>query len=130
MKAGEVREVIALEIDGLCPARDFLIDLASHNPKGWQILSSQIRLSADVPRLQTRDTFKLLDLSRQLYEFRTRSGLRLYCFLDGDQLILLTNGGKKNTIKEQNRDIGKARACCDEFRSRVASGAVLTIIEP
>lgn len=130
VKAGEVREVIALEIDGQCPSRDYLIDLASHNPKGWQILSSQIRLSADVPKLQNRGTFKLLDPSRQLYEFRTRSGLRLYCFLNDDQLILLTNGGKKNTIKEQDRDIGKARTFCDEFRSRVATGAVLTIIEP
>jgi len=66
VKSGEVREVVALEIDGHCPARDYLIELAVDNPKGWQILSSQIRLSADVPRLQTRDTFKLLDPSRQL----------------------------------------------------------------
>ncbi len=130
VKSGEVREVVALEIDGHCPARDYLIELAAHNPKGWQILSSQIRLSADVHRLQTRDTFKLLDPSRQLFEFRTRSGLRLYCFLSDDQLILLTNGGKKNTVREQNRDIEKARTICDEFSSRVASGAVLTIIEP
>jgi hypothetical protein len=43
---------------------------------------------------------------------------------------LLTNGGKKNTVREQNRDIEKARTICDEFISRVASGAVLTIIEP
>jgi hypothetical protein len=130
VKSGASREVIALELDGQCPARDYLLDLANHNAKGWQILSSQIRLSADVPRLQTRDTFKLLDPSRQLYEFRTRSGLRLYCFLNDDQLILLTNGGKKNTTKEQDRDIRKSQAFCDEFRSRVASGAFLTIIEP
>lgn len=129
VQTGVARELVALELDGKCPAQDFLLDLESNNAKGFQILKGQIRFLADVPNVVPRDTFKLLDASRHLYEFRTRSGIRLYCFLAGDTIVLLTNGGKKNTKKEQNKDIRKAKQACDHFSKLIAKGAELTIIE-
>lgn len=108
VKIGSARELVALELDGKCPARDFLTELETSNSKGFQIL----------------------DGARQLYEFRTRSGIRLYCFLAGQALVFLTNGGKKNTKKEQNRDIQSAKRFFDRFEQLINQGAVLTIIEP
>ena len=130
VKSGSARDLVALELDGKCPARDFLTELEASNSKGFQILDGQIRFLSDVTNVVPRGTFKLLDGSRQLYEFRTRSGIRLYCFLAGETLVLLTNGGKKNTKKEQNRDIQSAKRSFDRFESLIKQGAELTIIEP
>lgn len=130
VKAGVAREVVALELDGECPARDYLLDLANNNAKGFQILDGQIRFLCDVPKVGPRETFKLLDASRQLYEFRLRSGIRLYCVVVGTELVLLTNGGKKNTKKEQNTDIQRARDAFDRFARLIEQGAELTIIDP
>ena len=94
------------------------------------MLYGQIRFLCDVPEIRNRKTFKMLDPSRQLYEFRTRAGLRLYCFLHGNQLVLLANGGKKNTKKEQTRDIEHAKQLQDEFLALKDAGAKLILIEP
>ncbi|MCP5531970.1 MAG: type II toxin-antitoxin system RelE/ParE family toxin [Akkermansiaceae bacterium] len=130
VKAGAARETVALQLDGECPARDFLLELAANNAKGFQILDGQIQFLCDAPRIQPRETFKLLDASRQLFEFRLRSGIRLYCFLAGEALVLLTNGGKKNTKKEQNADIQRARDTYERFSELIRQGAELTIIDP
>lgn len=127
---GSVREVVALGLDGEVSGLNFLRDLRRTNPKGHQILSGQIKFLCETPWLRPRETFKLLDAERQLYEFRLRSGLRLYCFLDGNALVILTNGGKKNTPKQQTRDIDRATRLHDEFRRLTAEGAKPVIIEP
>lgn len=129
VKAGVVREAVALELDGDCPAKDYLLELADNNAKGFQILDGQIQFLCDVPQVGPRKTFKLLDASRQLYEFRLRSGIRLYCVVVGSELVLLTNGGKKNTKKEQNSDIQRARSAFDRFAQLIGQGAELTIID-
>lgn len=81
IKSGVEREIVALELDKKCPAQDFLLDLKANNPKGFQILSTQLRVICESRVIRNRDRFKLLDASRQLYEVKTRSGLRLYCFV-------------------------------------------------
>lgn len=60
-----------------------------------------------------RNDRKFKRIARGIYEIKV-PGVRLYCFTDrlsDDQpmkLILATNGGGKNTKKEQNGDIKKA----------------------
>jgi hypothetical protein len=44
--------------------------------------------------------------------------------------VILTNGGKKNTPREQNRDIEKARRLHDEFLTLKSQGAKPIIIDP
>jgi hypothetical protein len=125
--SGSSRQVVALATCGELPGLDYLGELKQHNPKGYQILYNQFRFICDAPMIRNRDAFKLLDSARRLYEFRTRSGLRLYCFFEGEALVLLTNGGKKNTPKEQNRDIQRAKALQDEFLQLKNQGAILRI---
>lgn len=127
VKLGSARQLIAPVLDGACPAQDFLTDLAKNNAKGFQILDGQMRFLADVPDIVPRDRFKLLDTKRQLYEFKVRSGLRLYCHLADDTIVVLTNGGKKNTKKEQSRDIAAAKTLCDRFHEIIQQGAEINI---
>lgn len=48
VKIGSARELVALELDGKCPARDFLTELETSNSKGFQILDGQFRFLCDV----------------------------------------------------------------------------------
>jgi len=124
---GSLREVVALGLHDELPGLDYLREVRRSNPKGYQILVVQITLLCNTPEIRAKTTFKLLDSTRQLYEFRTRSGLRLYCFLEGDTLVILTNGGKKNTPREQNRDIQRAKKQQDDFHRLMNQGATLRI---
>ena len=129
VKNGAERQIIALALDNRSPAKDFLIELYKSNPKGFQILDGQMRFLCDVPEIKNRQTFKILDANRKLYEFHPRTGLRLYCFLADNSLVILTNGGKKNTKKEQSRDIARAKTIQDRFLELIEQGAALNIIE-
>jgi hypothetical protein len=131
IRKGATKNVGALGLEGANLAKEFLDELAENNPKGHQILQGQIKFVADflgVPR--NSRIFKPLDLSRQLYEFHPRTGLRLYCFLDGTSLIILTNGGVKGPRREQNRDIARAKDLQDKYLELKANGAKVKLIEP
>ena len=56
--------------------------------------------------------FKKLD---NIFELKFKSGLRVYYVFDGDKLILLLNGGGKNTKREQSRDIKQAMKVYEEY---------------
>ncbi len=78
MHLGSLREVVPLGLHDELPGLEYLRELRRSNPKGYQILAGQIILLCNTPEIRAKTTFKLLDFTRQLYEFRTRSGLRLY----------------------------------------------------
>lgn len=50
-----------------------------------------------------------------IYELKFKSGLRVYYALDGERLILLLNGGGKNTKRDQSKDIDQARKVLQEY---------------
>lgn len=68
-----------------------------------------------------RNPTKFKSVGDGISEIRLRSGIRLYTFtttiegLPHPQLIVATNGGKKNTNKEQQRDIKRARKIRGQF---------------
>lgn len=45
-----------------------------------------------------------------IFELKFKSGLRVYYAFDGETLLLLLNGGDKNTKFGQSKDIRQARA--------------------
>ncbi len=57
-------------------------------------------------------TFKKLG---DIYELKFKSGIRVYYSFDGKQLILLLNGGGKNTKREQSKDIEQAKKIYQEY---------------
>lgn len=97
-------------------ADKFIKDLNKNNQKGLRILKGCIRVVADQETCINESIFKLV--GDGVYEFK-KSGMRLYAFKDclegHEHFILCTNGGKKNTPKEQDRDIKKAESIKDRY---------------
>ncbi len=51
----------------------------------------------------------------EIFELKFSSGLRVYYGIRGEELVLLLNGGNKNTKREQNNDIKQAKEIYKEF---------------
>jgi hypothetical protein len=125
--AGTVRTVVALALDGSDDLANYLARLRKSNPKGHAILHGYFKTLCNERELHERSTFKCLDRSAGLFEFRP-SSLRLYCFVYENTFVFLTNGGTKNNKKEQSRDIARARKIQKETLDRVKEGASIDII--
>ena len=103
---GKVRKVYVLEIDSQCPTDDYFEHAATRNKMDFNQLMRRIKMVADLGNIRNETIFK--KLRDDIYEFKTRHGLRLYCFCDADQLIVTVNGDDKGTGKGQNRAINQA----------------------
>ncbi|WP_119343527.1 type II toxin-antitoxin system RelE/ParE family toxin [Facilibium subflavum] len=56
-------------------------------------------------------------LKKGLFELRDKEyGLRAYYCFHGAQIVLLLNGGDKNTKKQQEKDIKKARELLENIK--------------
>jgi hypothetical protein len=109
---GSARRVVTLGLDGKDLAADFLTKLARSNRPGFQMLQARVKAVAEHEKFENQLTFR--HVGDGLYEFK-RPGLRLYAFYDQlpglkPQLIIATNGGTKNTKKDQDSDIARAQA--------------------
>lgn len=112
---GSVKRVVALVIDGRNPVLEFFEDHESSNPNQLAQLRARYESVADASHFRNTEVFK--PLGDGIFEFRTRRGLRLYAFHDEGHVIIATNGGGKNTRKEQNADIRKARQLKNDYFS-------------
>jgi hypothetical protein len=107
---GKARRVVTIGFDGKDLAQDFLLSLAKSNREGFEMIRTRIEAVSERDDYENEYTFRHLQAG--VYEFK-RPGLRLYAFYDErpgfkPQLIIATNGGTKNTKKEQSKDIAKA----------------------
>lgn len=113
LHVGSCRRVAALELEGKCPAKDFIEELAQSNAPGHNSFIARVDTISEHDKYRNPRTFKYL--GDGLYEFKfNKTSMRLYAFYDEieglePQLIIATNGGKKNAKKEQNRDIERAK---------------------
>jgi len=101
---------VTLDFNESDEASAFLDKLEKSNKDGFAMLRSRIEAVAARDRYENQLTFK--HVGNDIFEFK-RPGLRLYAFYDSlpglqPQLIIATNGGTKNTAKEQQRDIARA----------------------
>lgn len=107
---GDCRRVVTLNIDGKDEAREFLENLRHDDAKKWHGINTRITTVSNYPTYSNKITFN--HVGDGVFEFK-RPGLRLYAFYDtiGDEhhLILCTNGGTKNTQKQQQADIRRAK---------------------
>jgi putative component of toxin-antitoxin plasmid stabilization module len=131
LHVGECRRVVTLDINGKNLARKFLEKLKKDDGRKWQLLVDRIENVSNFHSYENNQIFNFV--GEGIYEFK-RPGLRLYAFYDeiGDehQLILCTNGGKKNTKKEQQNDIRRAKAIkADYLAAKTSPEAQFTIKE-
>jgi len=103
--------VVTLGLGGDAPADDFLATLITSNPHAANSLKTAMATITAVEEYHNERKFKRV--ARGIYEIKA-PGVRLYCFRDrlGEgqpmKLIVATNGGSKNTKKQQNGDIKTA----------------------
>ncbi len=110
LHVGECWRVTTLSINGKDRAQKFLDKLKKDDIRKWNHLVARIENVSNFDSYENDQIFKYLE--NGIYEFK-RPGLRLYAFYDTldeeHQLILCTNGGSKNTKKEQQADINRAK---------------------
>jgi putative component of toxin-antitoxin plasmid stabilization module len=113
---GECRKVVTLSINGKDLAEKFLQKLNKDDSRKWAQMTARIAFVSNFPTYENNQNLK--SVGNGIYEFK-RPGLRLYAFYDqiGDehQLILCTNGGSKNTQKEQQADIARAKSLRQQY---------------
>ena len=104
--------MVTLQLGNDASADDFLNHLIASNPNAARSLQTSMATITAVEEYHNERKFKRV--AEGIYEIKV-PGIRLYCFkeqLDGlpAKLIVATNGGGKNTPREQNRDINRALA--------------------
>ena len=107
---GSCHTVVTLQMGNNRGVHDFLNDLISSNPNAARSLQTSMATITAVEKYHNEYKFKRV--ADGIYEIKI-PGIRLYCFkeqLEGfpAKLILATNGGHKNTNREQNGDIKRA----------------------
>ncbi|MGZ0654508.1 hypothetical protein ACWPKS_02785 [Coraliomargarita sp. W4R72] len=129
---GECRKVVTLGINGKDLAEKFLQKLNKDDSRKWDQMTARIAFVSNFPTYENSQNFK--SVGNGIHEFK-RPGLRLYAFYDqiGDehQLILCTNGGSKNTKKEQQADIARAKSLRQQYlAAKESPDANFTLEEP
>jgi hypothetical protein len=129
---GSARRVVTLGLDGKDHALEFLDSLAKSNRSGFEAIRARVRAVAERNRFENDRTFN--NLGDGLYEFKG-PGLRLYAFYDElpglqPQLVIATNGGSKNTRKEQQIDFARARLLRHRYLESKPRAKIRLIILP
>lgn len=124
--------MVTLGINGKDLAEKFLQKLNKNDRRKWDQMTARIAFVSNFPTYENNQNFK--SVGNGIYEFK-RPGLRLYAFYDkiGDehQLILCTNGGSKNTKKEQQADIARAKSLRQQYlAAKESPDAHFTLEEP
>jgi Phage derived protein Gp49-like (DUF891) len=104
IKLGRIFDFYALEHNGRCEILDFMIDIRSSAGAEFAKLIRSLDWTTDNGLMRAEERFKRL--SPNVYEFKTRGGVRILCFLDGRSIIVLTNGFRKK--KKYDDEIRRA----------------------
>ena len=104
-------------IDGKCPVREFLDSLPGKAAQKVAWVLSIIEELDIVPS----SYFKKLVSTEEIWECRIQFGAntyRIFSFLDGNSVIVLTHGLIKKTQKTPHREIGRAEAYRKDYLHR------------
>lgn len=130
---GACKTVAALSLGKKSVVSNFFHDLKESNPAAFRQIFNALRVISSEDHYRNETKFKRV--GNEIYEVRLRNGTRLYTFLCDNpdlpkpQLIIATNGGKKNTRKEQSGDIHKAEQLREKFlEAMAASDTILNYI--
>ncbi len=107
---GPCRTVVTLQIGSDAAAGDFLAALIATNPHAAKSLQTSMATITAVDHYHNVRKFKRV--ADGIYEIKV-PGIRLYCFKDEmdhlpAKLVVATNGGIKNTKRQQDGDIRRA----------------------
>jgi len=123
---GSVKHVVALEIDGKCPASDYLSEAEEKKNAEYRRLVVRIESVANKAHFRNPEIFNVE--GDGLYAFKTSRGLRLYAFYDKNQLLIACYGADKPKKKQQQKDLQQAKTWMDRYFNAKKSGESIQII--
>ncbi len=94
LRSGEALNLYALVVNEKCLIRDFINSLENRSKKQVFKLIEQ---RAD--RLNLFDEQKFRPIGDDIFELKTRGGVRILCFWGGKRVLILTHGFPKPTKK-------------------------------
>jgi phage-related protein len=103
--------------DGKCPVQEFLDSLPA---KAAQKVTWVLTLIEDLDVVPST-YFKKLVSTEEIWECRIQLGsnaYRIFCFFDGNSVVVLTHGLIKKTQKTPHREIERAEACRRDYLQR------------
>jgi Phage derived protein Gp49-like (DUF891) len=101
---GRVFDIYALEHKGRRELLNFLVELRMSSRQEFTKLVRYFDWTKDTGIIKNEYIFKRLTVD--IYEFKTRGGVRVLCFFDERSMVILTNGFKKK--KKYDDEITKA----------------------
>ena len=122
---GPSRTVVTLQLEADSQLADFLKFLAASNPNAARSLQTSMATITSVEAFHNERKFK--HVGGGVFEIKV-PGIRLYCFKDEiaalpSKLIIATNGGTKNTKREQHSDIQRATRLKERYFAAKSSEA-------
>jgi len=103
--------------DGKCPVQEFFDSLSG---KAAQKLAWVLSLIEDLDVVPSTFLKKLVG-NKEIWECRLQFGsnaYRVFCFFDGNSVVVLTHGMTKKTQKIPQREINKAEAYRRDYLQR------------
>ena len=113
LRYGEAITLHALVVNNKCLIRDFINDLEDSDKK--QVVSL---LQQRADRLDIHNQQHFRSLGNEIFELKTRGGIRILCFWDGERKLVLTHGFLKPHQKVLNQEKKKAIRWLKEFRDK------------
>ena len=133
LHVGTCKTVVSMQIGDNTELQEFLNSMIKSNPAAMRRLQTAMATISSEENYVNRHKYKSTS-ETGIYEIKT-GNIRLYCFQDrltddNPCLIITTNGGTKNTKKEQSRDIQKAAQIRAQYHAAKESNkTVLTYNE-
>jgi putative addiction module killer protein len=78
-------------------------------------MTKKTQVDVRLTRILINSNFGVFKKIDNIYELKFKSGLRVYYSFDGKKLVLLLNGGGKNTKRDQNKEIEQAKIIYEEY---------------
>ena len=115
VRGGTQFSIFALDHDGRCPAEDFLKECKKDNIGAYRVFFRLFQRTNDIGLIKNDTQFK--HIRGNLYEFKVDK-LRLFCFIEGKNILILTNESKKaGKSKKQSIEIERAEIQRDAYLS-------------
>lgn len=78
-------------------------------------MNKKTQVDVRLTRILVDNNFGVFKKIGTIFELKFKSGIRVYYALDGKTLVLLLNGGGKNSKRDQSKDIDHAKQIYREY---------------
>ncbi len=106
VKTGNAFSIYVLEENGKCDLLEFFSILNRSHPGEMSKIERYLNRTKDFGLIVNNEIFK--SIGNGFYEFRTRGGVRVFCFLDAGKMVICTSGYIKKKDKLDPAELKRA----------------------